>query len=533
MRVKAETPIMAPETIPALLAQAARRHAGIAALEEAGERIDYAELPDRVADVARGLLAVGIEPGDRVAIWAPNEVRWVLAALAIHSVGAVLVPLNTRMKGREASDILARSGARLLFQAGDFLGQDYAALLDGLVPPSLTHRVLVSERSASGQEGLVAWEAFLDGGRDLPDETIARRAAKVRPEDLSDLLFTSGTTGQPKGVMSEHGQNLRAFGEYSRIIGLRPGDRYLIINPFFHAFGYKAGWLSCLLAGATILPQAVFDAAEVLERIQQERISVLPGPPTLYLSLLSDPRLAAADLSSLRVAVTGSSSIPPVLVRRMREELGFEVVTTAYGLTECGGLATICDPGEDAETIANTSGRAIPGTEVSIRDSAGRPLPAGEGGEVCLRGFHVMRGYFDSPDATAETIDSDGWLHTGDVGSLDERGNLRITGRLKDMFIVGGFNCYPAEIEAMLLEHPEVAQCAVIGVPDERMGEVGCAFIVPRGSEALGAEALIAWSRERMANYKVPRHVRVVERLPVNASNKVMKPALQEMYRSL
>ncbi|WP_431024930.1 FadD3 family acyl-CoA ligase [Halomonas sp. H5] len=519
-----------PTTIPALLHEAAARHAGIAALEDAGERIDYAELPERAAAVARGLLAAGIAKGDRVALWAPNTSRWVLAALGIHLAGGVLVPLNTRMKGREASDILRRSGARLLFLAGDFLGQDYPALLDGLVPETLERRVLLGERDAAPLSGLTAWEAFLAEGEAVEAAAVEARAASLGPEDLSDLLFTSGTTGAPKGVMSEHGQNLRAFGEYIRVIGLRPGDRYLVINPFFHAFGYKAGWLSCLLAGATILPQAVFDAAAVLERIERERISVLPGPPTLYLSLLAEPRLAEADLSSLRVAVTGSASIPPILIRRMREELGFAVVTTAYGLTECGGLATLCDPAADAETIATTSGRAIAGTEVSIRDSRGAALAAGESGEICLRGFHVMRGYFDHPEATAEAIDAAGWLHTGDVGSLDAAGNLRITDRLKDMFIVGGFNCYPAEIEAMLVEHPRIAQCAVIGVPDERLGEVGCAFVVPTAGPPPSAESLIAWARRQMANYKAPRHMRLVERLPVNASNKVVKPALRRLF---
>lgn len=310
---------------------------------------------------------------------------------------------------------------------------------------------------------------------------------------MSDLLFTSGTTGKPKGVMSAHGQNIRAFSEYVKVIGLRAGDRYLVINPFFHAFGYKAGWLTCLLAGATILPHPVFDAEAVFQRIAAENINVLPGPPTLYLSMLAHPKLAETDLSSLRIAVTGAATIAPSLIERMRRELGFSVVTTAYGLTECGGLATICNPADPAQTIASTSGRAIAGTEVSIRDPQNRALAAGDTGEICLRGFHVMQGYFEDPQATAETIDTEGWLHTGDIGQLDAAGNLRITDRLKDMFIVGGFNCYPAEIEAGLIEHPAIAQVAVIGVPDERMGEVGCACVVLRHEQRLDEAGLILW----------------------------------------
>ena len=517
-----------PASIPALVMEAAERYAGTPALEAPGRRIDYAELPAAALAVTRALMAHGIDKGDRVAIWAPNGIDWVLAALGIHLAGAVLVPLNTRMKGAEAEDILARSGARLLFSVGDFLGVDYPAMLDGRWPASLETLVVIGEETAEAR----SLAAFLAEGEAVTEAAARARAAAVGPEDLSDLLFTSGTTGRPKGVMSGHGQNLRAFAEYVRVIGLGRGDRYLIVNPFFHAFGYKAGWLSCLLAGATILPQTTFDADAVLARIARDRITVLPGPPTLYLSLLAHPRLAEADLSSLRVAVTGAATIPPILIERMREELGFAVVTTAYGLTECGGLATICDPYDAAETIATTSGTPIAGTELAILDEAGRTLPAGQTGEICLRGFHVMQGYFENPAATAEAIDAAGWLHTGDVGRCDAAGNLQITDRLKDMYIVGGFNCYPAEIEAILATHPAIAQSAVIGVPDSRQGEVGCAYVVPRAGHALDEAALIAWAREQMANYKVPRHVRLTEALPVNAANKVDKARLRQAFQA-
>ncbi|AYC34034.1 fatty acid--CoA ligase family protein [Pseudomonas cavernae] len=515
-----------PLSIPALLSAAAERYAGRAAIEEDGVATDYRDLPELALGVSRSLMALGIAPGDRVAIWAPNCRDWIVAALGVHCAGAVLVPLNTRMKGGEAADILLRSQARVLFVQGEFLGVDYQAQLAPQRPASLEHLVLFGTAEPQ-QAGDLGWSGFLGKGAQVSAADARERAAAVGPEDLSDLLFTSGTTGKPKGVMSAHGQNLRAFNEYVKVIGLQPGDRYLIVNPFFHSFGYKAGWLTCLLAGATILPQPVFDAEAVFQRIAAERISVLPGPPTLYLSMLAHPRLAETDLSSLRIAVTGAATIPPVLIERMRNELGFAVVTTAYGLTECGGLATICNPDDPADIIAGTSGQAIVGTEVSIRSADNQPLGAGESGEICLRGFHVMQGYFNDPAATAETIDAEGWLHTGDVGNLDARGNLRITDRLKDMFIVGGFNCYPAEIEAGLLEHPAIAQVAVIGIPDERMGEVGCACVVLRHGQQLDEPALIAWARERMANYKVPRQVRFFQALPVNASNKVVKNELR------
>ncbi|MBV0934871.1 FadD3 family acyl-CoA ligase [Marinobacterium weihaiense] len=528
-----QTPDIVPlqaQTIPELLQTASRRFAGITAIEDGAERIDYADLATRARDVARGLIQLGVAPGDRVAVWAPNCARWVLAALGLQMAGAVLVPINTRMKAAEALDIIKRSGSRILFSVGDFLGTDYPAMLADAGDELLDTTVVMSERTGPTLAGTLAWEAFIRHGAAVTEAAVDERIRQLTTDSLSDLMFTSGTTGRPKGVMSAHGAALSAFAEFVRVLGMKPGDRYLIINPFFHAFGYKAGWLSCLLTGATIVPHAVFDADAVLQRIERDRISVLPGPPTLYLSLLANPDLAHHDLSSLRVAVTGSSSVPPVLIERMRHELGFEVVTTAYGLTECGGFATICDPSDSADTIANTSGKAIPGTEVVIMDEAGRRLAADESGEICVRGFNVMQGYFQNPEATAEAIDADGWLHTGDIGSLNAQGYLRITGRLKDMFIVGGFNCYPAEIEAALVEHPEVAQAAVIGVPDERMGEVGCAFIVRRHGSDLDTSRLIQWSRDQMANYKVPRVVRFVTELPVNASNKVDKLMLKREF---
>lgn len=529
MQTQLDLPLQA-QTIPELVFEASRRFAGTAAIEDGGEVIDYADLASRALDVARGLIQLGVQPGDRVAVWAPNGARWILAALGLQMAGAVLVPINTRMKAAEATDIIQRSGSRILFSVGDFLDTDYPALLTECCANHLDMTIITSPRKGAPLANSLDWDAFIAQG-DAVSESAARvRAGQLTGDSLSDLMFTSGTTGKPKGVMSAHGAALRSFSEFVRILGLVPGDRFLVVNPFFHTFGYKAGWLCCLLCGVTILPHPVFDADEVLERIEKDKVSVLPGPPTLYLSLLAHPELAKKDLSSLRVASTGASTIPPVLIERMRNELGFDVVTTAYGLTECGGLATICDPTDSAETIAGTSGKAIPGTEVAIFDKDGNRLGANESGEICIRGFHVMQGYFQNPEATAETIDTDKWMHTGDIGTLDEHGYLRITGRLKDMFIVGGFNCYPAEIEAALVEHPEVAQAAVIGVPDERMGEVGCAFIVKRHGCRLDEKGLIQWSRQNMANYKVPRQVRFVSALPVNASNKVDKLVLKRDY---
>ncbi|WER50188.1 FadD3 family acyl-CoA ligase [Cupriavidus sp. WKF15] len=509
-------------TIPGAIAHTARLYRDATAIEEDGHPMRYGELHEAARVAGRALMALGLERGERVAVWAPNLHEWIVAALGIHMAGGVLVPLNTRFKGSEAADILARSGARLLFTIGEFLGIDYPGMLRGHALPALRHQVILRGE----REGCLSWGDFLARGADTPVEMLDKRVAALTADSPSDLLFTSGTTGKPKGVISTHGQNLRAFSEWSAIVGLRAGDRYLIINPFFHAFGYKAGWLAAVIRGATILPLAQFDAAAVLACVERHRVSFLPGSPTLYLSLLAHPRLDAYDLSSLRVAVTGAASIAPELIRRMRKVLGFDVVLTAYGLTECCGLATVCRLGDALNTIANTSGRPLGGVEIRCVDALGKDVAAGEQGEVWIRGYNVMRGYFGDEAATSEAVDDAGWLHTGDIGKLDAAGNLSITGRLKDMFIVGGFNCYPAEIEHLIGTHPAVAQVAVVGVPDARMGEVGRAFVVLREGESLSDEALLEWCRSRLANYKVPRSVAFMAALPLSAAGKVVKHEL-------
>ena len=524
----AELPFAA-RTIPALALEAAERFGDAPFLEEGPLRLGFASFAQQALRAARAFLAAGVEPGDRVALWAPNLWEWPVVAVGLQAAGGVLVPLSTRFKGREAGFVLRKSRARLLVtMGGTFLGMDYVAALRDEELPALERIVALREPAAGAQP----WEAFLAAGASMSREAALERARAVRPDDLSDLLFTSGTTGQPKGVMTAHEQNLRAFAEWSGVVGLRAGDRYLVVNPFFHSFGYKAGWLACLMRGATVLPHAVFDASAVLERLGRERISVLPGPPSLYQSLLAHPDLGRADRSSLRLAVTGAAPVPVELIRRMREELGFETVITAYGLTECCGMVSICRPEDDAETISRTSGRAIPGIEVRCVDADGKEVPRGTPGEVVVRGYNVMRGYFEEPEETAKTIDADGWLHTGDVAVMDERGYLRITDRLKDMFIVGGFNCYPAEIENLMYGSGWFAAVAVVGVPDERLGEVGMAWVVPAPGRSFTPEDVIAWCRANMANYKVPRRVEIVDALPVNASGKVMKYVLRERARA-
>ncbi len=519
-------------TTPRLLHSSAERFSAREAIVDVsdGRTISFAGLATAAHDAARAFMALGVERGDRIAIWAPNVWEWIVAALGLHSAGGVLVPLNTRFKGREAAYILGKSRAKALVTITGFLDTDYVSLLRDAVDvetelPDL--EAIVVLRGAA-PEGTRSWAEFVAAGTTVDDALVEARAQAVEPTDLCDILFTSGTTGNPKGAMLTHAQTLRAYRDWSHVVGLQEHDRYLIVNPFFHAFGYKAGWLASLMMGATVLPQAVFDPAEVFERIPRDRITVLPGPPTLYQTILNHPDRGDHDLSSLRLSVTGAAPTPVELIVRMREELTFETIITGYGLTETCGIATMCRYDDDAETIANTSGRAIPGVDVRVVDGAGTEVARGEPGEVVIRGYNVMRGYLDEPQETAATLDPDGWLHTGDVGVMDDRGYLRITDRTKDMFIVGGFNAYPAEIENLFLRNEKIAQVAVVGVPDERMGEVGMAFVVLRPGVDATADELAEWSRAEMANYKVPRYVELVDELPLNAMGKVLKYELRD-----
>jgi HIP---CoA ligase len=522
-------------TVPALVEDAALRHGATEALVDGTVRLTYAQLAPEVDRYARGFVAAGVGAKDRVALWAPNCAEWMLAALGLLRAGAVLVPLNTRFKGGEAAYILRTSGATTLLTVRGFLGTDYPAMLKGEDTGALERIVVLKDEPDDPGSDMppIGLAAFLEAGEAVDPEATAARAAKVHADDTSDLIFTSGTTGYPKGAATTHAQTLRTFGTWSSIVGLGAGDRYLVVNPFFHTFGYKAGILACLMAGATVVPEPVFDATAVMARIAAERITVLPGPPTLYQTLLADPGRASHDLSSLRLGVTGAAVVPVELVNAMRSELGFGTVLTAYGLTESCGTVTMCRRSDPPEIIAGTSGRAIPDLEVRAV-AEGKEVPAGEPGEIVVRGYTVMSGYWGNEEATADAIDADAWLHTGDVGVMDEAGNVTITDRVKDMFVVGGFNAYPAEIEAILRGYEGVAQVAVVGVPDERMGEVGCAYIVSSSDDAdpdaLG-RAILGWSRGVMANYKVPRGVVLVDELPVNASGKVLKRELRQRYQ--
>ncbi len=491
-------------TIPGALREAAERFGDRAAYVEDGTPVSFADLLQRVRETAAGYRERGLGPGGRVVVWAPNSVGWVVAALAASYAGGTLVPANSRYTGHEVADLVDRTGALLVVVADGFLGRTQIADL----------------RAASDLPSVVDIIEITDlAGIAAPPADIDAVAAAVSPDDVADILFTSGTTGTPKGAMSAHRQTIGVADAWGSLGGVTADDRYLVVNPFFHSFGYKVGIVTGLLTGATLYPLATFDLEETMRLIETEQITVLPGAPTIFTSLLNAPGRTGRDLSSLRLAVTGAAVVPVVLIEQMRDVLEIDQVVTAFGMTEAV-VVTMCRQGDSAETVATTCGRAIPGMETRID---------GETGELLVRGDFVMLGYLDDPAATAEAIEADGWLHTGDVGTLDTTGNLAITDRLKDMYISGGFNVYPAEVEQVLARMDGISDVAVVGVQDERMGEVGMAYVVvSTGSTTeMTAADVIAYAKERLANFKVPRHVTLVDVLPRNLSGKVLKNELR------
>ena len=508
-----------------MCADTAERFADQPAIVDGDSRLSHAELFASARTFGGALVDCGVRPGDRVAIWTFNSVQWVIAALGLFQAGATLVPINTRFKGHEASDILCRSRCRVLVTTTDFLGTDYVDMLISAETP-LPNLETIVVASGPAREGTVSWLDFLARANAAALTEVDRRRDAVGSDDPSDILFTSGTTGIPKGVVMTHARSLCVATDWVTMTGITDADRYLMVNPYFHMFGLKAGILACIASGATMLPEPVFDVDRVLARVASEQVTVLPGPPTLYQSILDHPSRDAFDLSSLRIACTGAADIPVQLVRRVYDELPFSMLVSGYGLTEAG-TASGTSPDDDEETVATTVGRLRPGFEIRIVDGSGVDVPSGEPGEILLRGASVMSHYLDDDEATAATLSPEGWLCTGDMGTVDSRGLLRIVGRAKDMFIVGGFNAYPAEIENALRRHPQIRDAAVIGIPDARLGEVGMAFVVTVPGADLTGPDIIAWSREQMANYKVPRAVEFIAELPLNATGKVEKQRLR------
>jgi acyl-CoA synthetase (AMP-forming)/AMP-acid ligase II len=510
-----------PATIPAALRRAVERWPGAEAIVDGDRRWTFADYGRDVISCARGLIAAGIRAGDRVAIWAPNSAEFAIAAMGSYFAGAVVVPLNTRLTAIEAAELIRRARASAVFTAGDFLGRSYLASLAEL--GVLDQVGVTMTLNAPPAPAAMTLNQLAASGTRVSEQEARARAEAVTGADISDILFTSGTTGTPKGAMLRHDAGTRGYTEYGRSLGLRPGDRMIGIAPFFHCFGLKGVILTALLHGAAILPVPAFDVLALAGLIDREQATVLQGSPTIFIGLLDHPGVDRSRLRTVRVAGPGSMGFSAESFARVRDQLGIKQFAPGYALTESTAVGSRCYWFDDFETVSTTSGRPVPGTAMRIVDDRGRDLPAGTDGEILISGYNLMAGYFEDPAATAEAIDPGGWLHTGDIGRFDARGRLTITDRKKDMFLVGGFNTYPAEIERVLSLHRSVAEVAVIGVADRRLGQVGKAFVVPRDPATFDLDALVDFARGRLANYKVPRHWEVTGDLPRNASGKVRK----------
>lgn len=518
-------------TIPALMREAARRFGDKPALMSAVDgAISFAEL-DREADrFARALIADGMAPGERSAIWAPNGWEWVAAAIGAQRAGGAIVPLNTRLRGGEVADMVCRAQVTRIVSTGEFLGRNYPAMLRPEPMPDVRRVIVLRSHAANGVE--IGWDSFVALGEGQEPAVLAGREAAVSGTTVADIMFTSGTTGAPKGAVFDHRRSLGGGRAWVGIADMTADDRYCCFGPFSHNASYKAGWVAGLMTGSTVFWPEAYDAESILNLIAGNRITVMPAPPTVWQEMLNHPNRDDWDISSLRFLSTGATMVPIQLMRRLEAETEIAVLSTGYGMTECCGSATHTRPGDPIERIAYTVGKAIPGTEIAIADAEGRPLPLGETGEVLIRDDKLLIQYLDNPEATRAVLDSDGWLHSGDVGLLDADGYLKITDRLKDMYIVGGFNVYPAEIEKQISVLPGLHQCAIVSVPDDRLGEVGHAFIVRSPGSTLTEAEVIAWSKANLANYKIPRGITFVDSLPMNATGKVQKFELKERLKS-
>ncbi|MFC7381105.1 AMP-binding protein [Sphaerisporangium rhizosphaerae] len=519
------TPLL-EETIGANFDRAVAAHGGRDALVDrtTGRRWTYAALAGEVDALALGLLDLGLVKGDRIGIWAPNCAEWTMTQFAAAKIGLILVNLNPAYRAHEVEYVLNQAGVRALVAAERFKTSDYAGMIGQVRPrcPELSDVLLI---------GGDAWRAVMDAGRRADRRALEEAAAATAPDDPINIQYTSGTTGFPKGATLSHRNILNNGFFVGELCRYTVADRVCVPVPFYHCFGMTMGTLAAISHGAcVVIPSPVFDARATLEAVQAERCTSLYGVPTMFISELADLGFASFDLSSLRTGIMSGSPCPVEIMRQVVERMGMTEVTICYGMTETSPVATQTRPDDSLERRVSTVGRVGPHLEVKVVDpETGALVARGTPGEVCTRGYSVMLGYWRQPDKTAEAVDPDGWMHTGDIGIMDEEGYLSITGRIKDMVIRGGENVYPREVEEFLHSHPDILDVQVIGVPDERYGEELMAFLRMRpDAEPLTAETLRTFCLGKLAHFKIPRYVQAVDSYPMTISGKVRKVELRE-----
>lgn len=506
------------------------------------ERVTYGEMDRRVADFAKGLLKLGLKKGDKVGIWLSNRPEWTITEFAVAKVGAVMVPLSTRFRAFDLEYILKQSDSTTLIMMDFFLKNNYVQVIQEICPELRVSAPgdLKSERlpllknviclSAQKYPGMFSFdEVMKEGEGSSLDELLKRRQSSLKSTDVINIPYTSGTTGFPKGVMTTHEQYLGEILVFRDRLTISEKDRFLALPPFFANFGNYFGILLATWVGGCSVPVEFFDPEECLRLIEKEKVTHFTGTPTMYLDILNHPNFTKYDVSSLRTAMTGASPASVQMINDVRSKMGIKTICNGYGMTENSGATTMTCGADSAEVMAKTTGKPFPGVEIKIVDlKTKRDLSKNQIGELCTRGWIVMNGYYKMRDETARCFDEDGWFHTTDLGYIDDEGNFVITGRIKDMFISGGTNVYPAEVENFLYTFPKIQQVAVVGVPDERMGERGMAFIILKEGKTSSEKEILDFCKDKIANYKIPKYVKFVNEIPMAGVGKVQKFKLQE-----
>jgi fatty-acyl-CoA synthase len=513
------------ETIGDNLDRVAAAHPDVECLvsRHQGLRFTYAELVAAVDECARAFLALGVERGDRVGIWSPNRAEWAIVQYATAKVGAILVNVNPAYRTSELEYALRQSGTSVLVVAPTFKTSDYPAMVAEIRPnlPALREMIVLGEE----------WDSFLARASEVSVDRLRERQASLQFDDPINIQYTSGTTGFPKGAVLSHHNILNNGYNVTAIQRLGVGDKLCVPVPLYHCFGMVMGNLGCTTRGATIVyPAEAFEPAAVLAAVAEERCVSLYGVPTMFIGLLDDPGFASYDLSSLRTGVMAGSPCPIEVMRRCISDMNMAEVTICYGMTETSPVSFQSRPDDPIERRVSTVGRVHPHVENKVIDpETGAVVPPGTPGEICTRGYLVMLGYWDDQSATQAAIDTAGWMHTGDLGVLDDEGYLTISGRIKDMIIRGGENIYPREIEEFLHTHPAVADVQVIGVPDAKYGEEICAWVRLREGHELSLTDVEAFCRGKIAHYKVPRYLEIVDEFPMTVTGKVRKVEMREI----
>lgn len=533
------------KTIGDLLDEKANQHGEREAVvyPEYGLRWTYDEFRSICNLAAKGFMKLGLSKGHHLAVWATNHPEWVVTQFATGKMGAVLITVNTNYRTRELEYLLSHSDTETLVLEESVRGVSYVDMLMEICPelkdakpgqlrskrlPRLKNVILLGDRR---YPGMFSWQDILEMGKEVSDEELAERQKSLDPDEVINMQYTSGTTGFPKGVMLSHYNIVNNARNVAECMNLRDDDRLLIPVPFFHCFGCVMGTLASVSVGATMVPLTRFDAGTAIEAVEREKCTGIHGVPTMFISELNHPNYKKADLSSLRKGIMAGSNCPIELMRKVTQEMGVTELTIAYGQTESSPVITQTRTDDPLEVRIETVGKPLPNVEVKIVDpETGVEVPSGVQGELCTRGYHVMKGYYKMPEATREAIDEEGWLHTGDLAVRDERGYYRITGRRKDMIIRGGENIYPRGIEEFLYTHPAIIDVQVVGVPDEKYGEIPVAFVIKKEGVSVTGEEIREYCSNQIAHFKIPEHVVFVDEYPMTANGKIQKYKLREQF---